>query len=259
MSTATKERPAKPAYKFHGNLPAAFDRLRGLRKWLTWDYIWNAKKGGWDKPPLSAHTGKPASINNIFDRGTFDQALAAMQKHRLAGIGIVLEPDDDLTGGDLDDCVTDSGTFSPLAAEVVGYAETYVEYSPSGEGLRILAFGKVQHASKDDKIGVELYGGGRYLTITGNQVEGTPDEIRTAPRSIARLQEAVAATRPKKQPTTKAAGRVKPGDFFGNVNAEALARRDDWVPTLHPSVRREAAPARFGSTVRISVATFRRT
>lgn len=229
----------KPTYKFQGKLPAAFNGLRHRRQWVTWTPTWNSKKKAWDKPPLSAHTGKPASINDVFAMGTFEQAAASAQRLGLAGVGFVLRPDDDLTGIDLDSCVTDSGSLSPLASEVVGYAETYAEYSPSGEGLRILAFGKVQHASKEDKIGVEVYGGGRYLTITGNQIEGTPDEIRQAPRTIARLQDAVAASRGKKPGKAKV---TKPasGDFFANVNGAALVKRDAWVQTLHPTARKEA-------------------
>jgi hypothetical protein len=235
-------RPPKPDYKFRGILPSAFDRLSHRRQWLCWDYVWSPKKKAWDKPPLSAHTGRPASINDPFAMGTFEQAWATAQRLGLAGMGLNLRPDDDLTGGDIDNCVSDSGSLSPLAAELIGYGETYVEYSPRGAGLRIWAFGKVQHASKDDKIGVEVYGGGRYLTVTGNQVEGAPSEIREAPRTIARLQEAVATSRGQKRPKARTNGHAKPagGDFFRNVNTAALAKRDAWVPTLHPTAHKES-------------------
>lgn len=243
MQLETEEankRPPKPAYKFGGKLPRAFDRLRDVRQWVTWDYTWNAKKRKWDKPPCSAHTGKLASINDPYALGTFEQAAATAQRRRMAGVGFLLKPGDDLTGGDLDDCVTDSGSLSPLAAEVIERGETYAEYSPSAEGIRFLASGKVPYAMKDDKLGVEMYGTGRYLTITGNQVEGTPDEIRPAPNTIARLQEVVAASKGEK-PKAAANGHAKPAgdDFFQNVNAAALSRCDQWVPTLHPTAKKE--------------------
>ena len=38
-----------------------------------------------------------------------------------------------LVGADFDHCVTDSGSLTPLAVEVLGYAETYGETSPSGD------------------------------------------------------------------------------------------------------------------------------
>ena len=237
-TSAAPQRPSKPAYKFNGTLPSAFDQLRNRRQWVTWDYVWNEKKEKWDKPPRSAHTGKPASINDPFAMGTLDQASATARRLALAGVGLVLKPDDDITGGDLDHCVTNSGSLSLLAAEVIEFGETYAEYSPSGEGIRFLAFGKIEHAEKDDKIGVEMYATGRYLTVTGDQVEGTPDEIRPAPRTIALLQEAVAASRGEK-PKTKGNGHAKPTgeDFFANVKAAALAHLERWVPDLHPTAK----------------------
>ena len=105
-----------------------------------------------------------------------------MERHGLDGVGLVLTAEDDLTGIDLDDCITDSGSRTPLAAEIIGYGESYAEVSPSGEGIRIFIRGKIERALKDHATGVEVYSTGRYLTVTGNQVDGTPSEIRLAPR-----------------------------------------------------------------------------
>jgi primase-polymerase (primpol)-like protein len=88
-----------------------------------------------------------------------------MKRYGLAGFGLILTDDDNITGIDLDDCVTDSGSLSDVAAEIIGYDETYAETSPSGNGIRLLARGKIDKALKDDKEGVEVYGTGRYLTI----------------------------------------------------------------------------------------------
>jgi hypothetical protein len=239
-------RPPKPPYRFGDTRPRALDRLRGRRQWVAWDYAWVEKKRKWDKPPRNAHTGKSASINNPFDMGTFDVAVATARRLELAGVGFVLRADDNLTGIDLDHCVTDSGSLSPLAAEVIEYGETYAEYSPSGEGIRIWALGKVESTTKHDAAGVEVYGAGRYLTVTGNQVEGTPDEIREAPRTIARLLEAVAISRGETpQAKATANGHAKPAgeDFWSKVNAAALANRDAWVPVLHPKARKQATGA----------------
>jgi primase-polymerase (primpol)-like protein len=92
-------------------------------------------------------------------------------------------------------CLTDAGTFSPLAAEIIGYGECYAEVSPSGAGIRIFARGKIDKAVKDDKLGVEVYATGRYLTITGNQVDGMPAEIRPAPQTLDMLRAVVQKAR----------------------------------------------------------------
>jgi primase-polymerase (primpol)-like protein len=219
-------KPERPTYRFRGELPAAYDRLRERKQWVTWKYVWKAEKKKWDKPPHSAHTGKPASINNPDDLGTFDEAAETAARLGMEGVGYVLQPDDDVTGGDLDDCIIDTGTFTPLAAEVLGYRETYAETSPSGEGIRWLALGKPKKNLKDDTLGVEIYGWGRYLTVTANQIGDSPDEIRPAPRTQAHLEAAVAAAQEKRRRKANGQTNVKPASgvaaFWDRVNAEAL-------------------------------------
>jgi hypothetical protein len=191
------QRPAKPAYRFTGNAPPpALAHLRGERRWVAWAYEWRGNK--WTKPPINPATGRAAKSNDPGTWGTFDEALAAARRG-LAGIGVMLTKDDDLCGADLDHCITDSGSFSPLAAEVLDLAETYAEVSPSGEGLRIFIRGKAPQTFKLPHV--ELYNVGRYLTVTGNQVEGSAAELREAPRTLALL----AAARP-----AKANGRAGP-------------------------------------------------
>ena len=239
---ANSTRPAKPPYRFDGDLPAALEPLRARKQWLTWDYVWNADKNKWDKPPCSAHTGRHASINKPANLGTFAEAAATAAKRGMAGVGFLLQPDDGMTGFDVDHCVGDAGTFSETAAEVIGYGETYFEFSPSGEGIRGFVLGKVEKSLKDDASGVEVYPSGRYLTVTGCQIEGTPSEIRPAPNTLAKFTAIVEAARGPK--------RVKPNgnaqassDFWSNVNAAALANLDSWVPDLHPTARKQATGA----------------
>jgi hypothetical protein len=215
-------RPERPPYRFNGKLPVALAHLRDQPRWVAWDY--RLINNRWTKPPFDPRTGRNASVSDPKSWSTFDVALAGMKRHGYAGVGLVLTGDD-ITGGDLDDCITDAGSFSELAAEIIGYGETYAEISPSGEGIRLLALGKVGAAIKNDEKGIEAYSNGRYLTITGNQIEGAPSEIREAPRTLAKLAAAASRepTRPKPNGNARAAG----DDFFGNVNAAALgpARR----------------------------------
>jgi replicative DNA helicase len=226
--------PSRPSYRFDGELPSALTHLRDQPRWVAWDYI--LKNNRWTKPPFDPRTGRPASVSDPKTWTTFDAALEGMERHNLAGVGLVLTGD--ITGGDLDDCITDAGSFSETAAEIVGYAETYCEFSPSGEGIRFLALGKLAAAIKNDALGVEVYGVGRYMTITGNQLDGTPSEIREAPRSLARLSAIVDAARESTRPKPNGQARPITDDFFANVNAVALGRLDDWVPVLHPTARK---------------------
>src|SRR5207247_2399880 len=97
--------------------------------------------------------------------------------------------DDNLTGADLDHVRdANTGKLEPWAAEIVAFAETYTEVSPSGTGLRIFWEGKIDKTIKSDPLSVEIYRSGRYLTITGQHLEGTPTEILPAPKTEAALR-----------------------------------------------------------------------
>ena len=213
-------RAPKPSYRFSGDLPVALAHLRGAARWVTWDYRW--KNGKWTKPPFDPRTGRHASVSDPTTWGTFEMAVAGMQRHGHAGVGLVLADNGGVSGYDLDRCITDAGSFSELAAEIVGYAETYAEVSPSGEGIRGFVLGRVEKALKDDELGVEVYGTGRYLTVTGRQLPDTPDRIAEAPLTLARLAAAVQAAREAKKHkgnTADGDARANGGDFFANVNA----------------------------------------
>ena len=97
-------------------------------------------------------------------------------------------------------------------------------------------------ALKDNASGIEVYGSGRYLTVTGRQMESTPCEIRQAPRTLSKLTAVVEAARGPKR--AKPSGKVDAGaDFWCNVNTTALANLDAWVPALHPTARKQATGA----------------
>jgi putative DNA primase/helicase len=260
MSNEKKPTSPKPEYKFSGVLPPALDLLRRQRKWVVWDYIWKPKAGKWTKPPLSYRTGYQAAHTNPRNRTSYDEAVEAAQRLSLAGIGFSLDAADGLVGMDLDHCYDpETGKFSALASDVLALAETYAEFSPSGRGLRLFALGTIEKQSVDNDLEIEVYSTGRYLTVTGSHIPGTPDEIRSAHSTIERLVGLVEAAKesdkaksrrkePKAEnlPTGKnpknrrlgSAGRPAGGDdFFQRVNALALERLAEWVPKMYPKAR----------------------
>jgi hypothetical protein len=244
---AENARPAKPPYRFGGILPDALNHLYDQPRWVAWGFRWKNNK--WTKPPFDPKTGRFADVSDPKTWAPFDVALAGMQKHKLDGVGLVLTADDNITGIDLDDCISDADSLSDMAAEIIGYGETYAEFSPSGNGIHLLALGKIGAAIKNDKARVEVYGTGRYLTITGNQVEDTPSEIRSAPRRLAKLTAAAAKEKPGPKPNghmnghTNGHARTSGDNFFANVNTIAMDRLDDWVPALHPTAKKHATGA----------------
>ena len=243
-------RPSIPPFTALPSLPA-IHALRARKQWVAWDFLWrenprSPQGGDWTKPPFNPKTGTLASHSNPATWGTYDEAADCAQKRGLAGVGYVLSSDDEITGIDLDKCRDpESGNLEPWAAEIIAIAETYAEVSPSGTGIRILSLGKAERTIKCDQAHVEIYQGKRYLTITGHHVEGTPTDIRPAPRMIEMLKLRVEAFKVQpaaqdvsppvvgtKKNGTKSVFGFEPNPFFKTVNAEALTNLDKWVPAI---------------------------
>jgi putative DNA primase/helicase len=102
-------------------------------------------------------------------------------------VGFVLTPELDIVGVDLDD-VRDpkTGELSAQACAVVDDFDTYTEISPSGTGLRLFAFAPKGTLPQDGrkKGSFEIYESGRYLTLTGQRVPGTPDTINEGAEAV---------------------------------------------------------------------------
>jgi hypothetical protein len=183
-TTQANGRPAKPAPMpvIPENIP---EKIRRLDRWVVWRWVWNPAKnggqGGWDKPPLNARTGRKARTNDPTTWVPFAEALAVHQAGRYDGIGVVLGELEDghtLTGIDLDD-VRDprTGVLVSWASWVVARLVTYGEVSPSGQGVKLLAYGKLPRGRSDNRRGCEMYDGGRYFTVTGHRLDGTPPAV----------------------------------------------------------------------------------
>jgi primase-polymerase (primpol)-like protein len=155
--------------------------LKPLKRWVTWAYTpeQDPETGetDWDKPPRNARTGGPASSTNPKTWSTYDKVLDAYRRGGLDGLGFVLDGSDDHVAVDLDRCRDpQTGALDPWAQEIVRSLKTYTEVSPSGRGLRLILRGKLpSHGRK--KGAYENYSGGRYVTVTGAHLAGTPRTI----------------------------------------------------------------------------------
>jgi len=196
------------------------------------------------KLPVNPHDGALASVADSNTWGLYEEAVGCARRRRFPGVGYVLDEHDDLTGGDLDDCLNEFGIPEPWAREVIELAETYAETSPSGHGVRLLWRGKIESAVVCRLSRVEIYGRGRYLTITGKHIKGTPEEICEAPLTLKALIERVARAKEKaKREKEEAEGRSRksePGkpegdSFWRAVNDAAMSSLGQWVPELFGS------------------------
>ncbi|MDL2319376.1 AAA family ATPase [Eubacteriales bacterium OttesenSCG-928-A19] len=161
-------------------IPAA---IRDKPIWLVWRY--ETVEGRQTKVPYSVHGGK-ASSSDPATWASFDQARAYCELRGFSGLGIGHA--DGIAAVDIDHCVTD-GKLSEVAQEFVKKMDCYTEYSPSGEGLRLIftapdfTYDKVRYYLKNPHNGVEVYIAGctnRYVTITGNVLKN----VTVADRSV---------------------------------------------------------------------------
>ncbi|BBO32507.1 AAA family ATPase [Lacipirellula parvula] len=143
--------------------------LQSRKQWVNW----KLESRGGDKPTKVPYqpNGRKASTTNKATWSTYD---AATQATGFDGIGFVFSPDDSYVGIDLDKCRNAAtGVVEPWATEIVNSLATYVEVSPSGTGLHLIAKGELPCDGTGKKVDfaggkVEAYSHGRYFCTTGN-------------------------------------------------------------------------------------------
>lgn len=153
--------------------------MRDLKQWVTWRS--EERDGKATKIPYSPRTGSRASSMDPATWAMFSEAVAA---HRTAGdssehsgIGFVFTAYDAYCGVDLDNCRdSESGELEPWAREIADELDSYTEVSPSGTGLHIICRGELP-PGRNRKGSVEAYQSGRYFTVTGRHLEGTPQTV----------------------------------------------------------------------------------
>lgn len=232
----------------------ALDELRAIDQWVCWRYVQRKEDAKPTKVPYSPTSPFLAAVDKPHTWGTYEQATAMRDRRGHDGVGLVLTRGLDLIAVDLDDCISDDGDFEPWVRGLLELGETYAEITPSGRGIRLWARGSVDSVAAS-KIGIEVYGSGRYLTFTGDHIDGVPADIREAPRTLEVLGERIGAWREElaaaKATAGKPAGEAPPiepvaldgiggesSEYFRSINAAALANLDVWVTRLFGAAAR---------------------
>jgi hypothetical protein len=169
-----------PIYPIHAD--AIPDELKREKRWLGWKWVKKDETAKWGKPPIDARTGRFGSSTDSTTWCSFDEALAGVQAGRCDGIGFALGEVDGYryAGIDLDDCRNPTtGELSDVARDVLGELNCYAEISPSQTGLKFLCriTNPPGKPTRNEAGTVEIYSEGRYFTITGQHIAGTPTSI----------------------------------------------------------------------------------
>ena len=129
------------------------------------------------KQPMDPNTGYRASTTEPSTWGSFPQAIAAVERFGLDGVGFVFSSDDPYCGVDLDDAIDADGTMKLWARSVVERLDGYTEVSQSGTGLHVIVKatkpeGPNRRAIEDGHV--EIYDRARFFVVTGRTLGLSP-------------------------------------------------------------------------------------
>jgi hypothetical protein len=176
MTAPAGTRPAKPPAPCWETIEQVLSEYAERSRWCTWRY--QLKHGRWTKPPKMTD-GEGASHSDPSTWATLAEVRAAYEGGAFDGIGLMLD-DTTIVALDIDDAIREDGTMKPWAWAIVERVDSYTERSPSGRGLRILAYGwplGQGHNRPHEDGRVEMYSRRRYVTMMGRHLEGTPPTI----------------------------------------------------------------------------------
>jgi hypothetical protein len=175
--------PLPPIATAGAAVNAAIQAIALSPHWVCWRSI--ERKGKPTKVPFTP-AGSPASSTDPRTWSTFGECFtAAFVEGKFDGIGFVFTDADGLVGLDLDDCLQD-GEPSADARQIISRFGSYAEISPSGNGVKLIARGKLpEPGRRNGKL--ELYSSKRFFTITGQHLPGSPERINAAQPAIDEL------------------------------------------------------------------------
>lgn len=149
--------------------------IRDRRQWLCWRL--EERNGEPTKVPYSPTRHEKAKSTDPETWADYEEAVKAARERGYDGIGFVFTPEDDLCGVDLDKCLNpETGEIEGWAEEIIEELDSYTEISPSATGAHIIVRGELP-AGRNRKGHFEAYDRGRYFTVTGKHLAGTPQTI----------------------------------------------------------------------------------
>lgn len=164
--------------------------LREREQWVCWKT--GVRNGNETKIPMHPSGTGNAKSNDMATWGTFEQAVSTARDREGWGIGFMFSDADPYLGIDLDGCVryeNGNGKGKDWLPSLDVFGDTYIEYSPSGDGLHIILkdtdlpdwWTNQKEKLDGEERGIEVYDSSRYFTFTGDALKpldvGTVDGL----------------------------------------------------------------------------------
>lgn len=230
------------------------EAMRHRKAWL----LWKSEQHPGDKKPRkvpyyadgrrrAGEQGAPADRAALV---SFEAALAALDGGGFTGLGFAFLPGNDDIGIDLDHVRDpETGKLTPRAQAIVDACASYTEISPSGTGLHIYCQGESETFKSND-IGVEVFCGRQFFTVTGHHLVGTPAEVNTiGEETLRRLKATVEQARKGRDSvsstvhTSALDGQAKVESALAYVSPDC--GYDDWI-RIGMAIHAELGPDALG-------------
>jgi hypothetical protein len=206
------------------------EQLKARQQWLVWKFITKANQKKPAKMPYYATTGnlrgwpygKPrdgeptdafpqVEQGHDLDREHLVDFKTAMERAATSGfdgVGFAFLPGDGLIGIDLDAVCRDKHD------SIRDACGTFAEASPSGTGIHIIGLGECETFKSND-VGIEVFCGRQFFTVTGQHDAASPLELRPIPadtliklrRTVDKAKEAAKEARGTPAPSPAPAGQ----------------------------------------------------
>lgn len=188
-----------------------------------------------DKLPIDPKTGDASDSTDPSKWAEYAVAVAAVTPLNCRGVGFVLGGG--ICGIDLDHCIDpDTGEVNAAALSIVDSMRSYTEISPSGTGLHILwrgeKAGTACRKSIAPGVGLEMYDGGRYFTVTGRSWHTPPLPLRDATESAAEIYRTYLAKPVPTKPAPRPAASARPEDDDAILDRARNARGGEKLSAL---------------------------
>ena len=144
------------------------------------------KDGKAKKVPYNPTTGRKAKSNDPSTWSDFAVCHKAYRLGKYSGVSRALTGDDSFVCIDLDRCLDEKGKLTTEVATIITKFFTYIEVSPSGNGLHIWLEGK-KPGSNCRKGIVEIYEDKRFITLTGKPFKTSHKEVSNQQEALERV------------------------------------------------------------------------
>lgn len=197
--TIAADTTARPDVSRFARVPLA---LTECSRWCLWKYETPKGRDKVTKVPYQTG-GQRAASDDPRTWCDYQAALDAYAGGAWDGIGFFLGGG--FGGIDLDCSLDESGELKAWARPLAERVQSYAEVSPSGRGVKIIAYaegeGGTRKARKDGEPGeaTEVYFATRFFTVTGNHFDGWPETVENCEGAMQAIFDELKADRGKRE------------------------------------------------------------